>query len=111
MYNTRMKKWIVAVSGGSDSMMLLDLCIKHQLDIIVAHVNYQKRASAIKESEGVRAYCQRYEVVFEMVYAPKMMNGNFQKAARDFRYRFFKQLVERYDAMGVLIAHQQDDVL
>ena len=106
-----MKKWIVAVSGGSDSMMLLDLCIKHQLDIIVAHVNYQKRASAIKESEGVRAYCQRYDVVFEMVYAPKMMNGNFQKAARDFRYRFFKQLVERYDAMGVLIAHQQDDVL
>ena len=42
------KKYLVAVSGGSDSMMLLSLCIKQGYDIVVAHVNYKLRKALIE---------------------------------------------------------------
>ena len=50
-------KWIVAVSGGSDSMALLDQCIQAKIDVIAAHVNYQKRETAKRDMDYVKAYC------------------------------------------------------
>ena len=56
-----MNKYCVAVSGGCDSMTLLDQCVKKGLDIIVAHVNYQKRESAKRDEILVREYCEKHK--------------------------------------------------
>jgi bifunctional protein TilS/HprT len=37
------KKYLVAVSGGCDSMMLLSLCLKQNYQIVFAQVNYKQR--------------------------------------------------------------------
>lgn len=105
-----MKKWCVAVSGGCDSMTLLDMCIQNKIDIMVAHVNYHKRESAKRDENIVKAYCKAHNVVC-LVSNYQDQPGNFQAAARDFRYAFFKQIVEDYNCEGVLVAHQMDDVL
>lgn len=106
-----MKKFCVAVSGGCDSMTLLDQCIKKKMKIVVAHVNYQKRASAKRDEELVRNYCERYQIPFFVRYCPLEHKGNFQDYARQFRYEFFRELCEQEKCQGVLVAHQQDDVL
>mgnify|MGYP003585432792 CR=1 FL=1 len=58
------KKYIVAVSGGPDSMALLHMCITEKLDICVAHVNYRKRQSAFVEMEEVEKYCKQNNIPF-----------------------------------------------
>ena len=51
-------KFLVGVSGGSDSMALLDIGLKAGLNISVAHVNYQLRnEESERESFIVKQYC------------------------------------------------------
>ena len=51
-------KFLVGVSGGSDSMVLLDIGLKVGLNISVAHVNYQLRnEESERESIIVKQYC------------------------------------------------------
>ena len=50
------KIYIIGVSGGMDSMVLLDMVYKYGLNIVVAHVNYQKRSSADRDMDLVKAY-------------------------------------------------------
>lgn len=103
--------WIVAVSGGSDSMALLELTRQSKKSIIVAHVNYHKRISADRDEQGVHDYCVKYNIPFYKIDAKLSNTGNFQAAARNFRYQFFKELQMQYHAQGVLVAHHLDDVL
>ncbi|WP_294560647.1 tRNA lysidine(34) synthetase TilS [uncultured Traorella sp.] len=105
-----MNKYCVAVSGGCDSMTLLDQCIRKKMNIIVAHVNYQKRESAKRDENLVREYCERYQIPFFVRYCDPHYKGNFQAYARRFRYEFFKELCEQENCDSVLVAHQQDDL-
>ena len=92
-------------------MTLLDLCVKNQINIRAAHVNYQKRATAKRDEMLVRNYCEQHNIPLHVAYCPTEYQGNFQAYARDFRYDFFKQLVQEYQLEGVLVAHQLDDHL
>ena len=104
------KKYVIGVSGGPDSMTLLSLCLKHQVQVVVAHVNYQKRESAKRDEEIVKEYCLEHNIVCEVLY-PQYERGNFQGWARDVRYAFYKELCHKHNCDGVLLAHHQDDVL
>lgn len=106
-----MKKWLVAVSGGCDSMSLLDMCVKNNIEVEVAHVNYQKRISAIRDEELVKNYCLTHGIKVHVAYCDPHYKGNFQAYARDFRYQFFKDCIEKNQLEGVLVAHQMDDLL
>ena len=103
-------KYVIGVSGGPDSMTLLSLCVKQGIDVVVAHVNYQKRESAKRDENIVKEYCQKHNIVCECLY-PTYVEGNFQAWARDVRYAFYGDLYQRYHCDGVLLAHHQDDVL
>lgn len=103
--------WIVGVSGGSDSMALLDMCRSLHMKVIAAHMNYQKRISANRDMEGVRQYCMQHQIPCEIRFQQDPCYTNFQAFAREKRYAFFHELTIQYQAAGVLIAHQKEDVL
>lgn len=120
MYNNDMRKleqfknqkWLVAVSGGADSMALLDMCYHANIDVYVAHVNYKKRDSADRDMNGVKAYCEKRNIpCFVHVVKSYSNKQNFQAEARDIRYSFFKQLVDKYHLQGVFVAHHKDDLI
>ena len=54
------KKWIIGVSGGPDSMALLDLCRRHQVAVVCAHVNYHHRPTADRDQQLVEDYCHTH---------------------------------------------------
>lgn len=103
--------WIVAVSGGVDSMTLFDLCIKNKLSLIAAHVNYHKRATSDQDEQCVREYALAHGIPFFAEQGNDYQSGNFQAWAREKRYAFFSKLCKQYHAQGVLVAHHSDDVL
>lgn len=105
------QKWVVAVSGGPDSMALLSLCIQEHLDIFVVHINYQKRDTADRDMYVVENYCKSHGVRYETFYYDSDEKGNFQALAREYRYKVFREVVMEKNATGVLVAHHLDDVL
>ena len=103
-------KWLVAVSGQSDSMALLSMCIKLNMNIMVCIVHHHKRAQADDEIRFVEEFCRGHNIDCFVVDAPSF-KSNFQDSARKFRYQTFAKIVQENEALGVLVAHHQDDVI
>jgi len=104
--------FIMAVSGGMDSMSLLYAFKQLHISALVSPINYQKRgADSDKDAELVE------QMAFEWGFDchtgtadPTQAQGqNFQQWARDFRYRVFAGLLEEHQADGIAVAHHQDD--
>ncbi|EKF55375.1 tRNA(Ile)-lysidine synthase [Galbibacter marinus] len=107
----------LAVSGGIDSMVLLDLCVKLNLNCRVLHCNFQLRGSQSKQDqEFLKQQCDSYGVDFYTVsfetaaYAEKL-KISIQMAARELRYNWFLKQKERLGFSFLLTAHHADDNL
>ena len=106
------KTYIVGVSGGPDSMALLNMLHNDGYKLVVCLVNYNTRKESSIEQASVRKYCLINKIHFETIdvlYYKKY--GNFEAWARDVRYRFFKEILDKFQAEGVFVAHHQDDLL
>ena len=107
---------VVAVSGGADSMVLLDSLYKlkkiMKLSLVVAHVNHNKRQNSQFDEALVREVAKQYELPCEVYYLPKdELNLNFHAYARQARYDFFTEVAKKYHATKIATAHHQDDQL
>ena len=112
-------KILVAVSGGLDSMVLLDLLIKAELKLksrlVVAHFNHQLRgvesdADAVFVEETARSYGLPFELGSENVsLKAKELSGGIESAAREFRHSFFVSLSSRLGCQTVVLGHHSDD--
>lgn len=109
------KTVIVSCSGGPDSMALLsivnDIKDDNNIKVIVAHVNHKVRVESDEEALMVETYAEEFHDVFELYeiknYHEKV---NFHEDARKIRYRFLKDLTEKYHADFLLTAHHGDDL-
>lgn len=105
------EKWLAAVSGGPDSMAMLAMALERGIDVAVAHVNYHQRPQAEEEEAYVRSFAAEHGLQAYVRIEPFVYEGNFEAAAREWRYDFFVSLVREYGFAGVLIAHQEDDLI
>jgi len=106
------KKYVVACSFGPDSMALLDSAIKNNLNVVVAHVNYRKREESVHEQQSLENYCKEKNIkIYVLDLIDQKHIGNFQEWAREKRYKFFADVVLKEKASGVLVAHQEDDLI
>ena len=112
-YLDKSLKYVVGVSGGSDSMYLLDTLRRKGYQVIVAHVNYHYRHDSDVDYELVKNYCEKYEIPFyyREFHHEDFVSGNFQDKARELRYLFYKELYEKYKCSGVVLGHHLDDCL
>ena len=86
--------YLVAVSGGADSMALLDMLKNKQYKLIVAHINYKKRDSSDRDEEIVKKYCEKHNIMCYVDKPTQTNKGNFEEWARNARYTFFKKLYD-----------------
>ena len=103
-------KWVLAVSGGPDSMALLDLCYKQGMAFEVVHVNYHKRETANRDQNIVESYCKERSIKIH-VFDALDLEGNFQMAAREYRYEKCRSVIHSSHADGMMVAHHKDDDL
>lgn len=107
--HVKQEKWLIAVSGGPDSMALVHLMKTKGLDIRVAHVNYHQRPESDQEELMVKDYCIQHGLSFYRKDFTTEDNGNFQALARNFRYDFFAELILQHELNGVMVGHHYDD--
>lgn len=103
--------YVVAVSGGVDSMVLLDLMRRRPgAKLIVAHYDHGIRSDSERDRRLVQTTARKHHLPF--VHD----QGNLgpyasEAAARDARYAFLRRVQEVTGAKAILTAHHQDDVL
>lgn len=106
------KTYLLACSFGPDSMALFDMLIKSNINFVCCHVNYHKRDVSDFEQFALTEFCHIRKIPIEVLDTKGMnVEGNFQAWARDVRYNFFKSVYLKYNASGLFVAHQQDDLL
>lgn len=106
----------VAVSGGVDSMVLIDKVrvLNHHKKLYALHVNHQLRDASHAEAQMIEAYCTQHNIELITYTIPKNslnLNKSIQREARDIRYRFFETQVKLKHIDCLLTAHHKDDQL
>lgn len=109
---------VIGVSGGADSMTLLKFFIDYSreknIKIIAAHVNHCLRGKESDRDENfVREYCNKNNVKFECLRIDiekqaQVLGEGIEECARKARYRFFKELSGKYNAV-IATAHTLSD--
>lgn len=107
------EKYVIGVSGGVDSMALLDMLQKQGYQLFVCHVNYHLRHDSDCDQELVTAYCKKHNIAFfcKEVSKSEYQGHNFQMEARNIRYAFYKQIGKQQGTKKVILGHHLDDVI
>ena len=104
-------KYILAVSGGVDSMTLLNLLSNQPaVELVVAHFNHGIRKDAYLDEELVSSVAQSLNLSTEIGQAKLGSNASEAKA-RTARYEFLEQVKSKHAARAIITAHHQDDLL
>lgn len=108
-----MNKLIVAVSGGVDSMVLLDILVERYgpRQLVVAHVNHGIRDDSSSDESLVRQAAEQYEVENYEVTHLNLPFETSEDDARQRRYAWLRSIAQNYQSAVIVTAHHQDDVI
>lgn len=104
-------RYVVAVSGGVDSMVILDI-LSHDpgLELIVAHVDHGIRPDSNEDLELVKSIAKHKGMSF--VYTQLNLSSETSEAkAREKRYEFLHETLKDTKSKAIITAHHQDDVI
>lgn len=109
------KKFLLAASGGPDSMALLQMLIDEipvEL-VVIAHLNHQLRKDSYLESKLLEKFCRKNNILFFDEKWPVNLHPQtgIEAAAREYRYQFLANIAEKVNADYLLTAHHGDDLL
>lgn len=107
--------YIVALSGGADSVALLLLLKNAHFNVRAAHCNFHLRGD---ESDRDEAFCvelcqrlgvELHRAHFDTREYAELHKVSIEMAARELRYKWFEQLRQDIGASGICVAHHRDD--
>lgn len=108
-------KYIVAVSGGVDSVVLLDMLVNGHVDLpeaefVVAHFDHGIRENSSDDARLVSELADRYGLPVEIERA-ELGPDVSEERAREERYKFLQKSRKKHDASHIITAHHQDDLV
>ncbi|MEI6851008.1 MAG: tRNA lysidine(34) synthetase TilS [Candidatus Saccharibacteria bacterium] len=105
-----MKRCILAVSGGVDSVVLLDMLSKQLgLELIVAHFDHGIRGDSVQDAIFVENLAKKYKLPY-VSKREELGASASEELARDRRYEFLRLVARKYDSI-LVTAHHSDDVV
>lgn len=108
-------RYIVALSGGADSVALLLILKQLGVSLSAAHCNFHLRGEESERDEQFCVgLCERlgitlHRIHFDTQFYARQHKVSIEMAARDLRYRYFAQLAKDIKADGICVAHHRDD--
>jgi tRNA(Ile)-lysidine synthase len=102
---------LVMVSGGGDSVALLDIAQRLGASVAALHVNYHLREGSSLDEELVRRLCDERDIALAIEHVELGAEGNLQEHARDARYALAEQHAEGDYAAAHTASDQAETVL
>jgi tRNA(Ile)-lysidine synthase len=103
-------KYVVAVSGGVDSVALLDLLLERgEYELIVGHVDHGWRRDSAADKSLVQKLAAEHSLEFASIRLQPTKKS--EANARQQRYAFLEQIRQEYAAAAIITAHHWDDRL
>lgn len=103
-------KYVVAVSGGVDSVVLLDMLVKKGEDeLIVAHFDHGIRPESDADARFVKALATSYGLPFE-TKREELGESASEELARERRYEFLRGVAKKNEAELVTAHHYEDTI-
>lgn len=104
-------KYIVAVSGGVDSVVLLDMLTRapDPEELVVAHFDHGIRPESADDEEFVHELARKYGLLYESMREELGPTAS-EELARDRRYNFLRDVAKKHSAK-IVTAHHADDVV
>ncbi len=103
-------KYVLAISGGVDSVVLLDQFARAKKDFVVAHFDHGIRENSSRDAEFVRKLCEKYNVKFVCEKA-NLGAKSSEDLARQKRYEFLRKTAKTEKSDQIVTAHHQDDLI
>lgn len=113
------KKYLISLSGGVDSMVfcIISKLIKHfnnEIEFVCCHLNYNNRVESVDEMKFLIEWCKYNSINLEVMDITHIHRGegdrsSYEEETRNIRYSFYKELIDKYDLFGVVLAHHKDD--
>lgn len=108
-------QYVLAVSGGIDSVVLLHIMARHMASqlssgLLVAHFDHGIRDDSSADRQFVEALARSHGLPFAYEQVA-LGRGVSEAAARDARYAFLRRLKAEHGARAIVTAHHSDDVL
>ena len=113
---------VIGVSGGPDSMCLLNILkdimedknINLSFNICVAHINHKIRKEADEETRYVKEYCEKNNIPIyikeaEVIKIAEEEKIGLEEAGRNVRYNFFEEVLKKTNSNKIAIAHNLND--
>ena len=111
---------VVGVSGGPDSICLIDLLYKIKIqgilnfEIVVCHINHLIREEAETDELFVQSYCDKRNIPFfakrvKVEKIAKIKKISTEEAGREVRYDFFNEVLEKMNFNKIATAHTKND--
>ncbi len=114
--NWQQESFLLAVSGGVDSMVLLESFsqLKKKIETIhfsVVHIHHHLRKESDEEEEMVRNFCGERNISIEVYHWEQgfEQTAGIEEKARKFRYQKLKDSMKKNNVRYVVVAHHADD--
>lgn len=104
-------KYVLAVSGGVDSMVLLNYFYHNNYDVVVVSFDHQTRSETTSEVDLVRKTASLYNYPFYSYKLDFSKTGNFHEQARLLRYKHLEDIAKKYNTKYIVTAHHFDDLV
>ena len=107
--NNLNERIIISISGGIDSISLLDILIGlNYKNLILVHFNYNIHANALFAEQHIKALSKLHNFRFK-IFKTKLSKNNFENIARIDRYKKLNKYAKEQDCNVILTAHHYDD--
>ena len=114
--NKDSKCFLVSLSGGVDSMVLITILHYFNIDIVAVHINYNNREESNEEQRFLEQWCDYNNITLHVktidhLKRHEIKRSDYEILTKNIRIDFYKEIMKLYHIECVLLAHHKDDIV